>query len=266
MKVLLMHGLETPADGGFKARLLRKVFGHGNVHCADMRLREFRNIKTSNWMRMLVLYGVVSGAGVLKLVYNCVKTLIRTRSPLSTLLPLLQAVVSAAVAYLGFKKLKQRAVWVMWQRAIAIQRRALMEFRPDVVIGSSFGAGTAVMCLQKGYYRLPTVLWCPAQDAIARASGYDVASIKIPQNVPVIIVHARADQVIPFSHSEALLARSNVDKAVVSLEARDNDDHRLANATNKKNGKQNVLRWVSTVLERDEYLQQGGHIKSPPLL
>jgi predicted esterase YcpF (UPF0227 family) len=69
---------------------------------------------------------------------------------------------------------------------------------PDVVVGSSRG-GAVAMALQRG--ETPLVLMCPAYQHFG-----DVNTVL----EPVLILHSRGDEVIPFHHSEELVAASGL--------------------------------------------------------
>lgn len=87
------------------------------------------------------------------------------------------------------------------------------EHQPDVVVGSSRG-GAVAMNIQPG--DTPLVLLCPAWKNWGTAT-------KIKANT--VILHSRADDVIPFGDSEELVANSDLPpETLIEI----GDDHRLA--------------------------------------
>jgi len=102
-------------------------------------------------------------------------------------------------------------------RCVDVHARALETFRPDVLVGSSFGGAVAVALLMRGAYRGPTLL-------LAQAALRYVPSAAFPEGVPVVLVHGRQDDVIPFADSEAL-ARTGTPELVTLLPQ--DDDHAL---------------------------------------
>lgn len=56
------------------------------------------------------------------------------------------------------RDVKQRVVRAMLEHSTRVQRRAVAEFKPDVVVGSSWGGCIATRCLQFRYWNGPTVL------------------------------------------------------------------------------------------------------------
>ena len=100
---------------------------------------------------------------------------------------------------------------------IETRARAVASFGPDVVVGSSYGGAVAVALLARGAWRGPTVLLAPA------AGRLDITD-PLPEGVPVTVVHAARDAIIPREHSEALAATGSPDR--VRLVVVD-DEHRL---------------------------------------
>ena len=98
----------------------------------------------------------------------------------------------------------------------AAVRSAQAEFdrqQPDVIVGSSRG-GAVAMNIESGY--TPLVLLCPAWKNWGSAT-------KLKPNS--VILHSRADDVIPFADSEELVANSNLPpKTLINV----GNDHRLA--------------------------------------
>lgn len=97
-------------------------------------------------------------------------------------------------------------------------RDAIAEFRPDVVVGSSFGGAVAVALLQRSLWQGPTLL-------LAQAAAELGVPLRLPDGVPVWIVHGTHDDVVPIA-SSLMLARSGSPEHVRLLEV--HDDHRLS--------------------------------------
>jgi hypothetical protein len=87
-----------------------------------------------------------------------------------------------------------------FEACVALQADALATFRPDVLVGSSFGAAVAVALLQRGL----------------RAD--------LPDGVPIWLVHGLRDELIDIEDSR-LLAAAGAPEWVVLHEV--DDDHRL---------------------------------------
>jgi hypothetical protein len=97
--------------------------------------------------------------------------------------------------------------------AVRIAQAAFDEHRPAVVVGSSRG-GAVALNIESGDARL--VLLCPAW------KKYGTVKIAKPDTV---ILHSRADDVVPFADSEELVRMSGLPASAL-IEV--GTDHRLA--------------------------------------
>lgn len=113
---------------------------------------------------------------------------------------------------------------------VALQADCISGFRPDVVVGSSFGGAVALALLQRGLWSGPTLL-------LAQAGLRCGLPPTLPADVPVWIVHGLRDDVIDPEDSRRLAAAGN--PAVVRLIEID-DDHRLFNAVASRD----LIAWV----------------------
>ncbi|HEX6244772.1 MAG TPA: hypothetical protein VFZ61_27825, partial [Polyangiales bacterium] len=104
---------------------------------------------------------------------------------------------------------------------VEVHARAIEAFQPNLLVGSSFGAAVAVALLMRGLYQGPTLL-------LAQAALRYLPEAALPEGVPVTLVHARADAVIPFADSQQLARTGS--PGLVKLLPRD-DDHALTGCT-----------------------------------
>ena len=86
-----------------------------------------------------------------------------------------------------------------FESCVALQADALAISRPDVLVGSSFGAAVAVALLQRGLWRGATLLL--AQAALRRGARAD-----LPPGVPIWLVHGLRDELIDIEDSRRLAA------------------------------------------------------------
>ena len=100
---------------------------------------------------------------------------------------------------------------------VALHARTIDEFRPEVLVGSSFGGAVAVALLAAGKWHGPTLLLAPAH----RHFGVNES---LPSGVAVIIVHGTRDDVVDIEGSRGLARSSSAEWAEL-LEL--DDDHRL---------------------------------------
>jgi alpha/beta superfamily hydrolase len=104
-----------------------------------------------------------------------------------------------------------------FEACVERQAEALATFRPDVLVGSSFGGAVAVELLRRGSWRGPTLML--AQAALKRA-----VSAELPAGVRVWLVHGRRDDIVDIEDSRRL-ARSGTPGLVRLIEV--DDDHPL---------------------------------------
>lgn len=129
------------------------------------------------------------------------------------------------------------------------QADAIRRFRPDVVVGSSFGGAVAVALLQRGLWRGPTLL-------LAQAAVEQGLRPELPTGARVWIVHGERDELVPPASSRRL-ARSG-SPGLVRLLAID-DDHRLTAAV--ADGR--LVGWVRELVAAQveaEAAPFGGHV------
>jgi hypothetical protein len=105
-----------------------------------------------------------------------------------------------------------------FEACVATQARSVADFQPQVLVGSSFGGAVVVELLARGVYKGPVLL-------LAQAALHYRPDARLPEQIYVTLVHARADGVVPFAGSE-LLSRTGTPGLVqlVSCE----DDHALS--------------------------------------
>jgi pimeloyl-ACP methyl ester carboxylesterase len=161
-------------------------------------------------MRVVFLHGLESGASG-----NKAKRLRATHDLTAPELP-----TAEARAFLAGNADGQG--WVLPEAVAAkpfeVARAAVAAARPDVLIGSSFGGGLAARLAAEGAYDGPLVLLAPAAAKLFAVTA-------LPQRKGrVVVVHGRADEVVPSSDSVRLAEASVCELALWLVD----DDHRLA--------------------------------------
>jgi alpha/beta superfamily hydrolase len=104
-----------------------------------------------------------------------------------------------------------------FEGCVRVQAATIASFKPDVLVGSSFGGAVAVALLQRGVWRGPTLLLAQA------AQHFDLAP-QLPEDVHVWLVHGQRDDVVAIEESRAL-AHSGTPGLVRLIEV--DDDHSL---------------------------------------
>jgi predicted esterase len=97
--------------------------------------------------------------------------------------------------------------------SVEVQAAALRDFRPHVLVGSSYGGAIAVDLLQRDVWRGPTLLL--AQAALRRGQRAE-----LPTGVTIWLVHGTRDAIIDVEDSR-ILARSGTPGRVRLFEVDD---------------------------------------------
>lgn len=93
----------------------------------------------------------------------------------------------------------------------------IQRFKPDILIGSSFGAGVVVELMRRHHWNGPTLL-------LAQAASQMLPDARLPKNVHVWLIHGKYDKVIDPQDSQNL-AKTGTDHCVRIYEI--DDDHSL---------------------------------------
>ena len=104
-----------------------------------------------------------------------------------------------------------------FEGCVALQQRALQDFRPDVIVGSSFGGAVLVALLQRGHWRGPSLL-------LAQAALRTDLPCELPEDVRIWLVHGTRDEIVDPEDSRRL-ARLGTPEWVQLIEV--DDDHVL---------------------------------------
>ncbi|MFO0600268.1 MAG: hypothetical protein U0228_33470 [Myxococcaceae bacterium] len=100
---------------------------------------------------------------------------------------------------------------------LEVARAAVRDAAPELVVGSSFGAGLASRLAVEGTWAGPMVLLAPAARRL-------FGSVVLPKRAgAVVVVHARGDDVVPYADSEALVRSAACEVLLWAVD----DDHRL---------------------------------------
>lgn len=125
-----------------------------------------------------------------------------------------------------------------FEASVATQAAALEAFRPDVLVGSSFGGAVVVALLARRLWRGPTLL-------LAQAARHYDPEARLPRDVTVWLVHGTGDTLIDPEQSRRLAATGDPDR-VRLIEV--DDDHALHASV----ARGDLLDWVRGVAGRSE--------------
>ncbi|TFG94639.1 MAG: alpha/beta hydrolase [Myxococcales bacterium] len=105
-----------------------------------------------------------------------------------------------------------------FESCVDVHSAALRSFRPDLLVGSSFGGAVAVELLRRALWRGPTLL-------LAQAALHRRPEARLPESVAIWLVHGLYDELIDPDESRRLAATGSPDFVRLTLV---DDDHRLA--------------------------------------
>ncbi len=201
--VLYVHGLEAGPRGRKSAMLEQAGF-----HVVSEQMPCGRG----EVARDPLVWGLVASAAIAV----AASTQVAGRRGLGVSLGLL-ALAAPAIPSLLMRR--------VFERSLAVQRRALAANQIDAVVGSSFGGAVALELVLRGAWSGPTLLLCPAHELVAhrarRRPPRGLASLPDAVAERVLVVHGRADATVPPEHSQRLVEGSRASLVRVD------DDHRL---------------------------------------
>lgn len=206
-RVLFVHGLES-GPGGTKMRYLMKYF---TVDCPDMHMSAYNPFKANGPSRWLLVLAVATLGGCLA-------------APSWRL--------KAGVACVGVGLSVPVARWRMrraLEACVHLQALAIKDFRPDVLVGSSWGGAVALRAMEKGIWTGPVVLMAPA--TATRGAWRLVWPEWQPELSAAaasccILVHGADDDTVPPAASRELAQRCDLAEFIEEAAG----DHRLNDA------------------------------------
>ena len=147
-RVLFMHGLES-GPRGRKARHCAHHFSE--FACPAMESSPFDPRQRYSVSRWAIPYLMLSSAAVASALHNhksyqrAPAVLATTLLTLGGLVPLMRWRLRASV-----------------DSCVQLQRETIAQFKPDVIVASSWGSLVALRCIELGYWNGPAVLLAPA--------------------------------------------------------------------------------------------------------
>lgn len=209
-RVMFVHGLES-GPSGEKVQQLRAM-GVG-VSAADMRMSLKRLDRHHSVMRNILRAPEVQVAAAGAAAMVGAGFLRKKMWPVA-----LAGVGIGAWWTARGEEVTRQAVCTSYEQCVEVQRRALATFKPDVLLGSSWGGAITLELMLRGHWRGPAVLLAPAfhaahrrmgLDASARLEGFDGAS-------RTLIFHDPTDDTVPLADSERLSAQTGTELRAVS--------------------------------------------------
>eukprot|EP01083_Nonionella_stella_P004395 12700_1 len=255
LRVIFMHGLHSEAQGP-KYHALNREFVVASI---QMPIKELSSIAMNPYKMMMAAIIVFA------VLVFCIFSYFTFRRSL-TMLSVATFYLTVAT-YFGVRFAYRRAVLFAFGPCVRLQSRIIEEFRPDVVVGSSFGGAVAAECVQQGFWSGPTLLLAPACSKVATRLGHSEPSVTARHNrksenshkngdsdhkdrdhsdhsaedctsprlehepVTSLVIHGSKDDVIPVRESEKLVKDTLLHGGRCKLHIVD-DNHRLQKVVN----------------------------------
>eukprot|EP01066_Platyproteum_vivax_P016696 Platyproteum_vivax@DN719_c0_g1_i1.p1 len=217
IKILFFHGLESE-PGGQKELLLKSLYASHKVP-PEVRgpdlLTKWRLRSGQIFFAMVVLCFLACSI-------ICMIQLPIQHSPIVLAIFLVSDLAM-------FYTCKKWLLGVMLHTAIAVAHKHMVEFQPDIIAASSFGAVVALNLPRKD---IPLLLFAPAQYALNRHLGLDSLYLSLKDYPFVYIVHGTKDKLIPIQDSYNLIQTAQDKHHYKIVEVDDN--HLLLSLTQQK--------------------------------
>ena len=207
LRILFLHGLESSCKGR-KAAYLRAKYMH--CECVDLQTSLWNFTRENCWVRHLVL---LSRRLHVCAVILAVATAVLKGADLSlfnsSMLVVLLLVLVIFMLWDAWPEMVSASTHAMMELCLERTERAVREFHPDVIVGSSFGGAVAVFALLSQFYTGPTVLLCPAHAEVNRRMAFHwKGPHELPDETRIVIAHGTTDGIVSIEDSRQL-ARSD---------------------------------------------------------
>lgn len=144
------------------------------------------------------------------------------------------------------KYLYKRAVRGLLEKCISIQEKAIKEFKPDIVVGSSFGGGICVLLAMRKIWTGKTILLAPAQKKMLQRAGISTKDVSVKNLAYCHLIHGVNDTVIDLQDSVELAETANTENIDFSII---DDDHGMDKTLKKQEG--GLADMVQIILSKD---------------
>ena len=222
-RVLFVHGLES-TPYGYKYQFLKKKFKH--VHSVSMHTG-ILNCKKNSF-----LMAALRESSLHKLLANLLLFLYFDYYVLQDIgkghsWTFYLSVISLIFFWVRkdsmMREVRGDTILSILNNCMEIQTKVIKQFEPDVIVASSFGAAVVVFGTLEQRFKAPIVLCASAHEkAHQEMFDYWIESkkdkdgkkgLKIPSDVPAIIIHGANDYTVPVEHSRRLYEILQADKA-----------------------------------------------------
>ena len=133
-----------------------------------------------------------------------------------------------------------------------IQINAIKKFKPDIVVGSSWGGAVLVFLLLNGHWNGPTMLISSAHRRVLHLMmGLWTGKTVIPEIDSLLVIHGEKDETVPVQDSRLLAATAKSHRTFRYLEIQ-GADHRLNKNIVDTKALQQYVREVWALAEKNK--------------
>ena len=120
------------------------------------------------------------------------------------------------------QRIVRQAVERSFECCMEEQEKAIREFKPTLIVGSSWGGAIVLELIRRGVWGGKTIALCPAYTKVH--SILLTEDTKLPEGLKeCLVVHGTKDETIPYRHSEELV-KNHPGLELLTIEG---DNHRL---------------------------------------
>lgn len=209
-RVLFIHGLESSPQSTKVQKMRDAGF---DVHAVDMHVSKYNIIKKHAMIRSV--FRTQSFRYWLLLTMGMIGFSMFRHLPWTQILMLF--LVGNIFLYFWRRNLIAEAWKISVASSIAIQEKAILDFKPNVIVGSSYGGAITCELIRRGIWTGPTILLAPAYNKIlesTRISEREDHLEKIRESShhhSLLIFHDPRDSVVPYEDSVTLAKNSNIE-------------------------------------------------------
>ena len=205
LRVLFLHGLESSIHGR-KAKYLMERYEH--CMCVDLQTSLWNPFRANCLAKYLIVGNIKLQIGVVVMLVAISVFKFAGVSLLNGML-IVSLLMAPALFLLwnGWPEMVSKATYSMMEFSLEKTEKAVRSFRPDVIVGSSFGGAVAVFALLSHFYTGPTVLLCPAHAEVNRRMAFHwKGSHVLPDDARIVIAHGTKDKTVSIEDSRQLSA------------------------------------------------------------
>jgi len=201
IRVLYLHGFEENPGSPKPQALLNDKRFDVRMPSLNVHFKQSRSPLIFALMQRWLLGSIACGMGV----GIGAATYASFTPPFASVCGLM---ATSTLLYSYRKRLVSDAVSGSYLCSLEVAKSALLEHKPHVVVGFSWGGALACDMINSAEWTGPTVLLAPAHRKLLELRGLASSRVRLPCNT--VVVHSQADSIVPIEWSRELVAGQEV--------------------------------------------------------